>query len=159
MTEFAIVDDKIPVTTVFTGFQSELQVRESYRACYCCAFECELELTVEVMFCGMTATATLQIPGVEPLGQGLASLPDGSYLILSAQISCTPCGWDVLIGVCGYCESTQEASSDAFTAVIPFAATQAPSGGYCPAPGQVELECFGEQFGIPCVTTTTAEIA
>lgn len=157
MTSFAIVDDKIPVLVVFTGFQNELQVRESDRACYCCASECESELTVSVSFCGMTVAETLQIPGT--LGQGIATLPDGSYLILSADISCTPCGWSVLIGVCAYCDATQEAASDSFTAFIPFAATPEADGRYCPEAGAVDLVCFGEQFGIPCVTTPTASIA
>lgn len=156
MTYFAIVDDKIPVTTVFTGFQNELQVRESYRACYCCAESCEAELTIEVTFCGMTAIRTVPIPGILD-GNQIETLPDDSYLIVSAQIACTPCGWELSIGVCAYCVATGQAASDAFTATIPFGGGS-PSGGYCPLNGVIELECFGEQFGIPCVTTATAEI-
>lgn len=158
MTYFAIVDDKIPVTTVFTGVQSELQVRESYRACYCCAESCSTEVEILVEWCGMSVSFSLPIPGSSGFVEDPAPPPD-SYLIADAQISCTTCGWVLLISVCAYCDATNQFASDAFTAVIPFAATQAPSGGYCPAPGQVELECFGEQFGIPCATTTTAEIA
>lgn len=127
------------------------------RACKCCALACESEMTVSVSFCGMTVTETLPIPGI--LGQGIANLPDGSYLILSAQISCTPCGWDVLIGVCAYCEATGQAASDGFTALVPFAAVAEAAGGYCPETGAVALECFGLQFGIPCVTAPTASIA
>lgn len=127
------------------------------RACKCCALSCSSELTVSVSFCGMTVTETLPIPGI--LNQGIVVLPDESYLIVSAQISCTPCGWDVLVGVCAYCVATGQAASDAFTALIPFAAAAEPAGGYCPEAGAVALECFGLQFGIPCVTTATATIA
>lgn len=125
--------------------------------CKCCAFECVSELSIEVSFCGMTAVRAVPIPGILD-GNQIETLPDGSYLIVSAQIACGPCGWALDIGVCGYCESTQEAASDGFTALIPFAATAEAGGGYCPEPGFVDLTCFGEQFGIPCVTNTTAEI-
>ncbi len=128
------------------------------RPCKCCAFECESELTIEVTFCGMTAVRTVPIPGILD-GNQIETLPDGSYLIVSASISCGPCGWALDIGVCAYCEATQQAASDGFTALIPFAATAEATGGYCPESGAVDLTCFGEQFGIPCVTTTTAEIA
>lgn len=127
------------------------------RPCKCCAFECEADLTISVSFCGMTINATLEIPGVLDFGE--ATLPDGSYIILSAQIGCTPCGWELNLGICAYCESTQEAGSDAFTASVPFAASAEAGGGYCPETGAVTLTCFSEQFGIPCVTTTTASIA
>lgn len=128
------------------------------RPCKCCAFECATELTIEVTFCGMTAIRTVPIPGILD-GNQIETLPDDSYLIVSGQISCTPCGWFVDIGICGFCESTQQAASDGFTGFIPFAATAEAGGGYCPETGAVDLTCFGEQFGIPCVTTTTAEIA
>lgn len=127
------------------------------RPCKCCSFDCSTDLSISVSFCGMTVTATVPIPG--NLDSAQANLPDGSYLIVSGSISCGPCGWALDIGVCGYCESTQEAASDGFTALIPFAATAEATGGYCPESGAVDLTCFGEQFGIPCVTTTTAEIA
>jgi hypothetical protein len=129
--------------------------------CKCCAASCESEVTVSCTFCGMTAEETFSIPGILTTGgPGLpdvsASLPDGSYIILSAQISCTPCGWALLIGVCAFCVATSQFSSDGFTALIPFAGAESPGG--CPEAGPVTLECFGLQFGIPCSTTTTATI-
>lgn len=147
-------------------FENVIRMGESgdERPCQCCAGECDSEVTITCDFCGMTAEETFSIPGILITGgPGLpivsASLPDGSYIILSAQISCTACGWALVIGVCAYCVSTGQASSDAFTALIPFAAAEEPGGGYCPETGPVTLECFGLQFGIPCVTTTTATIA
>jgi hypothetical protein len=127
------------------------------RPCKCCAFECEADLTISVSFCGMTVNATLEIPGVLDFAE--ATLPDGSYIILNAEISCTPCGWGLILGICAYCDSTEEFGSDAFTASVPFAASAEAGGGYCPETGAVALTCYGEQFGIPCVTTTTASIA
>jgi hypothetical protein len=125
--------------------------------CKCCSFECGNDLLISLSFCGMTLNATVPIPGI--LNQAQANLPDGSYLILSAQIDCGPCGWSVLIGVCAYCEATQQAASDSFTASIPFGENPEGNGRYCPETGAVDLVCFGEQFGIPCVTTPTASIA
>ena len=125
--------------------------------CKCCSPDCSTDLSISVSFCGMTVNATVPIPGV--LNQAQANLPDGSYLIVSAQIDCGPCGWSVLIGVCAYCDATQQAASDGFTAFIPFAATPEADGRYCPETGAVDLVCFGDQFGIPCVTTPTASIA
>lgn len=128
------------------------------RPCKCCAFECEAELEIEVTFCGMTLNATVQIPGFTDFAE--VTLPDGSYILLSAQIGCGPCGWEISIGICAYCDATQVAGSDAFTASVPFAATEETFGaGHCPESGAVDLECFSEQFGIPCVTTVTASIA
>lgn len=130
------------------------------RPCKCCATECAAELTIEVSFCGMTVTEPILIPGILTYPYGIATLPDGSYLIVSAEISCTACGWEVLIGVCGYCDSTGAAASDSFTAFVPFAATaEQPPNLYCPEAGAVDLVCFGQQFGIPCVVTPTATIA
>lgn len=128
------------------------------RPCKCCSFDCASELTVEVSFCGMTATETLAIPAFLD-SQQVVTLPDGSYIILSAQIYCTPCGWVMEIGVCAYCDATQEAAADAFTATVPFSPTAEADGTFCPETGAVTLECFGDQFGIPCITTTTATIA
>lgn len=128
------------------------------RPCKCCALECDAELTIEVTFCGMTATRTVSIPGILD-GNQIETLPDDSYLIVSGQISCGLCGWFVDIGVCAYCVSTNEFASDGFTALVPFAATAETGGGYCPEAGPIDLVCFGDQFGIPCVTTATAEIA
>lgn len=125
--------------------------------CKCCALECEEEVTITVTFCGMTAERTLPIPGILD-GNQFESLPDGSYLIVSAQISCGPCGWDLSIGVCAFCVATDQAASDGFTGVIPFADNPAPGGGYCPKSGAVDLTCFGDQFGIPCVTNPTASV-
>lgn len=125
--------------------------------CKCCATECDTEVSISVSFCGMTVTATVPIPGI--LDSAQATLPDGSYLIVSAQIACTSCGWFLDMGVCAYCDATQEAASDAFTASIPFAGTANADGTYCPQTGSVTLTCFGDQFGIPCVTTPTVSIA
>lgn len=139
-------------------FMAERNVNDDL-PCKCCAQECESEMTVSVSFCGMTVTETLAIPGI--LNQGQANLPDGSYLILSASISCGPCGWFVDIGVCAYCDATQEAASDAFTGTVPFDDTPSPpnSNTYCPELGAVNLTCFGDQFGLPCLTNPTANIA
>lgn len=125
--------------------------------CKCCSFDCDEELTVSVSFCGMTVTETLTIPGI--LNQVQVNLPDGSYLIVSAMISCVPCGWYVGIGICAYCDATGQAASDAFTGFVPFADTAEPDGKYCPTAGAVDLTCFGDQFGLPCLTNTTASIA
>lgn len=140
-------------------FKVFMQERDDARnlPCKCCATECDTEVSISVSFCGMTVAATLPIPGI--LGLAQATLPDGSYLIVSAQISCTPCGWFLDMGVCAYCDATQQAASDGFTAAIPFAATPNANGTYCPQTGAVTLTCFGEQFGIPCVTTPSVSIA
>jgi len=127
------------------------------RPCKCCAFECDADLTISVSFCGMTINATLEIADVPYFRQ--ATLPDNSYIFLWAEISCTPCGWKLNLLICAYCVSTQEAGSDAFTASVPFATSAEAGGGYCPETGAIDLTCFGDQFGIPCVTTTTASIA
>ena len=126
-------------------------------ACKCCASECESEVTISVSFCGMTINATLEIADVPYFRE--ATLPDNSYIFLWAEISCTPCGWKLNLLICAYCVSTQEAGSDAFTASVPFATSAEAGGGYCPETGAIDLTCFGDQFGIPCVTTTTASIA
>jgi len=125
--------------------------------CKCCATSCPTQVSISVTFCGMTVTATVPLPGV--LGFAQETLPDDSYLIVSAQISCTPCGWFFDMGVCAYCAATQQAASDGFTAAIPFASTAKADGTYCPRTGAVTLTCFGEQFGIPCVTTPSVSIA
>ena len=130
------------------------------RPCKCCAFECAAEVTVEVTFCGHTQDLQVTIPGssfinVDLDGEG----PSESYINLSASISCSACGWYLEIGVCAFCEATNTYASDSFFAFIPFADTAEATGGYCPEPGVVDLTCFGDQFGIPCITTATAEIA
>lgn len=125
--------------------------------CKCCAADCESQLTINVTFCGMTVEETLPIPGI--LNQGIDTLPDDSFLIVSASISCGPCGWYLDIGVCAYCVATNQFASDGFTGYVPFAATPEAGGGYCPEAGAVDLTCFGDQFGIPCITTATATIA
>lgn len=130
-------------------------------ACKCCASECEAEVTVEVTFCGYTVTLQVPIPGSAFVNQDLdESGPGESYINVEAVITCGPCGWNLQVSVCAYCEDTGVYASDGFTAVIPFAGSEeTPGGGHCPESGEVELECFGLQFGIPCVTTTTATIA
>lgn len=128
------------------------------RPCKCCAFECESEVSVSVEWCGMSVAFSLPIPGSSGFVEDPTPPPD-SYLIVDAQISCTPCGWSLVIGVCAYCDETGQFASDSFTALIPFASAEEPAGGYCPEAGAVDLVCFGDQFGIPCVTTTTASIA
>jgi hypothetical protein len=129
------------------------------RPCKCCATACAGELSIAVSFCGMTVNESIPIPGVLFFPAGFQALPDGSYLILSAEISCTPCGWAVSLGVCAFCVATDQAASDAFTALVPFAAApEQPPNFYCPEAGPVNLVCFGDQFGIPCVTAAGAVI-
>lgn len=129
------------------------------RACKCCAFECEVEVTISISFCGMSVNVTMPIPGFLNSLLSTVELPDGSFIVPSASIYCTPCGWTLDIGICAYCVETDQFASEGFTASIPFAATEETLGaGHCPESGAVELECFGEQFGIPCITTTSATI-
>lgn len=129
-------------------------------ACKCCAFECEAELTISVSFCGMDATVTLPIPGFLTLAEPIATLPDDSYILMGGSITCTPCGWFVDLFLCAFCVGTEEFASDGYTAFVPFSETPEDEAAlfYCPAPGNVELECFGDQFGIPCITTVTAVV-
>lgn len=137
-----------------------LSEQTDHRPCKCCASECEAELTVEVTFCNFTATLTVPIPGTGNFNQDLdLDGPGTSYIELSVEIVCTACGWELIIGICAFCEETNVFASDGFTAFIPFAMTQEPGGGYCPEAGAIDLTCFGDQFGIPCVTNTTASIA
>lgn len=153
---------KVPIRNggvVVAGNAVRLITESDSRGCRCCATECEAEITVTVSWCGMTAVRTFEIPGVLGGWDQVEMLPDESYLIVSAQIACTPCGWELLIGVCAYCVATGQAASDAFTASIPFADAEEPGGGYCPRAGAVDLKCFGLQFGIPCVVTASASIA
>lgn len=128
------------------------------RPCKCCAAECESEVTVTVEWCGMSVTLTVPIPGSSGFVEDPDPPPDSS-LQADALISCTGCGWELVISVCAYCAATTQFASDAFTAFIPFANSEEAGGGYCPEPGAVELTCFGEQFGIPCITTVSATIA
>lgn len=153
---------KVPIRdggVVLTGEAVRLSFESDRRGCRCCAIECQTQLTVTVQFCGMTAVRTLPIPGVLGGFDQVEALPDGSFLIVSVQIGCTPCGWSLLIGVCAFCVATNQFASDAFTGKISFADTEEPGGGYCPWPGPVALTCFGTQFGIPCVVTASASIA
>lgn len=137
-----------------------LQEREDLQdpPCKCCAFECGEELTVSLTFCGMTVTETIPIPGQIEFPGGQAVLPDGSFIILGASIVCDVCHWVVNVSVCAYCDATQEFASDSFEAFVPFAASPYEFNRYCPQTGVVELECFGDQFGIPCVTAPTVSI-
>jgi hypothetical protein len=160
MTYFALVDNKVRALIVFANSQNELQLFESDRGCYCCASDCSTEVTIQVTFCGMTVTITLPIPGVNGFTEATIKPDPDSYLIVEASIACTDCGWSLAIGVCGYCDATNQFASDSFTALIPFfSAEETPGAGYCPVTGEVDLICFGEQFGIPCVSTATASIA
>lgn len=123
-----------------------------------CAESCSATVSVRVEWCGMEVEFSLPIPG----SVGFTEDPDPpdaeSYLTVSASIACGTCGWILEITVCANCAATNQFASDGFTAFIPFASTQEAGGGYCPQSGTVELECFGEQFGIPCKTTATATI-
>lgn len=125
--------------------------------CKCCAPDCETNVAVEVEFCGMSVSLTVPIPGV---ASAAPLLPEG-YLIVDAAIGCGTCGWVLTISVCAYCEETGIFASDGFYSAIPFKETAEPGSNeccYCPALGPVDLCCFGEQFGLPCVTDATAEI-
>jgi len=124
-------------------------------SCKCCPTECDSTLAVEVTFCGMTVSLTVPIPG--SAGQTVIK-EDESFLTVDASIACTPCGWFLGITVCAFCVETNVFASDGFVAEIPFADAEEPSGGHCPEMGPVVLECFGDQFGIPCVTAPTATI-
>lgn len=154
------IDEKLRVTSPEPGTLFVFLRRDGDAddiPCKCCSDSCENEMTVSVTWCGMTVTETLPIPGV--LNQAQANLPDGSYLIVSASISCGPCGWAVSVGVCAYCEATEEAASDGFDAFVPFADQPDAGRSYCPQSGAVDLQCFGDQFGIPCVTNPTVSIS
>jgi len=132
--------------------------RGDTRGCKCCAVECEGEVTISVTFCGVTLTFTVPIPGIGNFEDPLPG--EDSYLLVGADITCGPCGWYLTITICGYCEETDLLVSEGFTALIPFAENEEVFGnGHCPGDGEVVLECFGDQFGIPCVTVTTATIA
>ena len=136
-----------------------LSERDDNRPCKCCAFECEVEVAISIEFCGMSVNVTMPIPGFLDTQANIVSLPDGSYLIPSASIYCTPCGWTLAIEICAYCAETEQFASEGFTASIPFAAAEETFGaGHCPELGEVDLQCFGEQFGIPCITTTSATV-
>lgn len=129
------------------------------RPCKCCAEECERTVTIAVSFCGMSVEFVLQIPGTSGFIQDPNPPPD-SFLLVDSQILCTACGWLLGIGVCAFCNETQQFASDTFTALIPFADSEESAGaGYCPESGAVDLVCFGEQFGIPCITTPTATVS
>lgn len=138
-----------------------LSERGDNRPCKCCAFECDDEVTITITFCGYTETFSIPIPGFGGINLDLdGGGPGESYLIADAEISCGPCGWFLSISICAFCEETNVFASDGFTALIPFADEEETLGaGYCPESGAVDLECFGDQFGIPCVTVTTASIA
>lgn len=145
------------INTVLVFMQDRLDPRDP--PCKCCAFECGEELTVSLTFCGMTVTATIPIPGQIEFPDGQVNLPDGSFIILGASIVCDVCHWVVNVSVCAFCDATQQFASDAFEAFVPFADTPFEFNRYCPKTGVVDLECFGDQFGIPCVTNPTASIA
>lgn len=135
-----------------------LSAAEDDTPCKCCASECDEEVSISVSFCGMSVAINLQIPGSSGFVEDPNPPPD-SYLIVEASISCTNCGWLLTITVCAFCQATSVFASDGFYAWIPFASEPKSGCCYCPATGSIELCCFGEQFGIPCVTTPTASIA
>ena len=128
------------------------------RGCGECAEECEGTVAIRVEWCGMEVEFNLAIPGSSGFVEDLDPPDAESYLIVNASIDCATCGWALSITVCASCSETNEFASDGFTALIPFAATEEAAGGYCPQSGAVALECFGEQFGIPCLTEATATI-
>lgn len=125
--------------------------------CKCCASECDEEVSISVNFCEMAVDFNLPIPGFSGFVEDPDPPPD-SYLIVNAEIDCTDCGWLLLISICAFCDDTNVFASDGFYAQIPFAGTPESGCCYCPELGSVNLCCFGEQFGIPCVTTTTATV-
>lgn len=130
------------------------------RACFCCALECNGELTFSVEYCGMTVEDSVSIPGLINIEERPPVEPGQpeKYLFVAVTISCSACGWDVAIGICARCGNTE--IGEAWVATIPFAeAEETPGAGHCPESGEVALECFGEQFGIPCSATVTASIS
>lgn len=148
------------------GGQGEVEVTETEPGDYenvleCtdeCA-DCDEEVTVAVEWCDMAVSFSIPVPGASGFVEALNPPPE-SYMIVDATISCTNCGWALMISVCAYCAETNQFASDGFTAVIPFVDVEAPpQGNYCPQSGAVTLECFGEQFGIPCKTSATASVA
>jgi hypothetical protein len=156
-----LINDKIRVYAPDPWtLQVFLQERADQRnlPCNCCATDCGT-LTVTVEWCGMTVTHVVPIPGsAGNFSIPDASLPDGSYMYVSVQISCTPCGWHVGVGMCAQCVSTNQFTGETWEALVPFSDTPEASGVYCPELGTVDLTCFGDQFGIPCVTTATGVI-
>jgi hypothetical protein len=119
-----------------------------------CPDDCDSQVLVEVEFCNLTATLQVPIPGSASLNY---QDPDSdSYIIIDASMVCGCDDWLLTVSVCAYCEDTNEFASDGFTATIRFSGNEEPDGGYCPEDGPITLECFGEQFGIPCKTTVTA---
>lgn len=147
------------------GMQGEVHIEEggSYDEddsfCEDACDDCEQEVAITVEWCGMSVNISLPVPGSSGFVEDLDHPPE-SYLIVDATISCISCGWALSIGVCAYCAETNQFASDGFTAVVPFVNVEAPpQGNYCPQSGAVTLECFGEQFGIPCKTSATASVA
>lgn len=131
-------------------------------ACCCCgpcAASCDQTVTIHVEWCGMEVDITLPIPGSSGFVEDTSPPDENSYLIVDALIGCGSCGFNLIISVCAACTDTSEFASDSFTAFIPFAATEEPEGGFCPQSGEIELVCFGDQFGFPCKTTATATIS
>lgn len=122
-----------------------------------CPEACESHVTVEVTFCNYTATLQVPIPGSASLNIDLDDDgPSSSYMIIDALIVCGCDDWLLTVSVCAYCEDTNEFASDGFSGTIQFSGNEEPNGGYCPENGPVTLECFGDQFGIPCISTVTA---
>lgn len=117
------------------------------------------QVVVTVTFCNHTATLQVPIPGAATLSLDLdGDGPGESYVVIDAQMVCGCNDWILTVGVCAYCEETNEFASDGFTGTIQFSGNEEPGGGYCPEIGPVTLECFGDQFGIPCKTTVAASV-
>jgi hypothetical protein len=155
MTKVKLRDEKVPLrgNAIYL-----VEDDADLRPCKCCAAQCGT-LTVTVEWCGMTVTKVVAIPGTAAdFSIPDATLPDGSYMYVSVAIGCTPCGWQLGIGICAACVATNQFTGEAWEALVPFAETPAADGGYCPG-GPVALTCFGDQFGIPCVTSATATIS
>lgn len=160
MTKLPAVHTTEPLRVSMFGGLVKFADSEDTSLCRCCADSCSNSVTVTVTFCGITREYEVPIPGsfseqFDLDGPG----PGQSYLNVDVLIGCTPCGWMLTIGICAFCEETNQFVSEGFTALIPFAGyEEIEGGGDCPEAGPVDLICFGDQFGIPCVTVTTAVI-
>jgi hypothetical protein len=154
-------DGRVVLTTdAFDQLRVRMADISDPSACACCAEECSSTLSVVVEFCDMIVEKEIAIPGqFTDISEPQAELEDGSYMYVTIEIACTPCGWTLGIGICAFCVATNQSTGESWTALIPFADEEEAGGGSCPQPGAVDLECFGLQFGIPCITTASATIS
>jgi hypothetical protein len=151
-------DDRVVVVLDQFGAASvRLGTQGDGVSCSCCAEECEQTVDISVSWCGMSVDFSVPVPGFAGEIDSLPD-PDESFLQVGAVISCGPCGWFLSILICAYCDETDQFVSEGFEATIPFSESLEDDGTSCPESGEVELVCFGEQFGIPCVTVPTATI-